>query len=118
MKTISIKSASFLTGSEIAEAVLRYGLALAQTRRVDLVDIPVMSPDGGTRRACFMVGWLVDAATTTAIGAPEQEELKEPATVMDLQGRAASVGVIRARPFTPEDAGAVWPLFDLDFLLD
>jgi len=100
MKLLSNRAGDFLTGTEIADAVLQYDLALARARTVDLVDIPVVSDAGG--RAQFLVGWLTDTASTAAddLG----EELVDPGTVIDLYHQAARIGVVRALPFTPEEA--------------
>jgi hypothetical protein len=115
MKIISTRSATFLTGSEIADAVLGYGFALARGRQIDLVEIPVRGDDGSSRRAQFTVGWLADASAATV--AEDREELTEPDTVIDLYDKAARVGVVRARPFTPAELSE-FRLPDLDLLAE
>ncbi len=46
MKTIVTPLGSFPTGTEIADAVTGYALALARARTVDVVDIPFVADDG------------------------------------------------------------------------
>lgn len=120
MKSITTRIGTFLTGSDIADAVLSYGTALSNARRLDSVDIPVVVRDGTTRRVRFVVGWMIDLTVTTTVSPEggEMEELEEPGTVLDLLDRAASAGVVRrARPFTPGELANL-PPFDLDFYLD
>ena len=64
MKTIRTAGSSFLTGTEIADAVMAYGLALARVRELDVVDIP-LNGDGAITRAEFRIGWLIDTVITT-----------------------------------------------------
>jgi len=90
----------FLTGTEIADAVMHYGAVLARTGSVDRVDIPVLY---GTRvrRASFLVGWLTDTASISATTG--REELTDPGAVVDLYEKAARGGRMRAVPFTREE---------------
>lgn len=112
MKTITTGSSTFLTGSDIADAVLHYGLALARVHQVDLVDIPVVEADGGEGRAGFTVGWLSSVSTTTAHEV--EPELREQRTVDALADRAGALRGMRARAFTT--AELVRPgTADLDF---
>lgn len=115
MKEISAGARTFVTGTEIAEAVLRYGLALARHQQVDVVDIPVAAADGGTARAGFTVGWRADTTTLTTTLADDTEELTEPSTVIELLERAKRVGH-RGRAFASEELTDGWPDFDLDML--
>jgi hypothetical protein len=101
MKTIATRNGTFLTGSELADAVMYFGNALGNRQRVDLVNIPVLALDGLRERVSFTVGWMTD---TTSASAPDgDEELTEAETVLGLYRRAASAGVIRALPFTAAD---------------
>jgi hypothetical protein len=111
MKMLTVGGGSYLTGSAIADAVLRYGLALARRRDVDLVDIPYLAGAGEVRRAEFTIGWrhTVQAVTRSIAG----DELVELGTTFAIDGKATSATVVRAHPFTPEEADALsWP--DLD----
>lgn len=58
MKLLTTTLGSYLTGDEIAHAVLEYSHALARDHRTDLVDIPVIV-DETTTRLRFAVGWSI-----------------------------------------------------------
>jgi len=47
---------SFLTGDDVADAVLEYAWVLAQYGRHDLVRVPTLHPDGSTGRSTLLVG--------------------------------------------------------------
>ena len=91
----------FLTGTEIADAVMHYGTVLARAGSVDHVDIPVLS-GAKVQRASFLVGWLTDTASISASGVVG-EELTDPGAVVDLYEKAARGGRLRAVPFTREE---------------
>jgi hypothetical protein len=86
VKTIRTTNGSFLTGTEIADAVTAYGLALARARELDVVDIPFVTDDGSVNRAEFRIGWQVE----TVVTADEQpaDELIEVATIFDLLAKS------------------------------
>src|SRR6478752_6706261 len=104
MKTVSTRLGTYVTGSDLADAVLTLAAASANARRVEVVDIPVVA-GGADHRARFMVGWMTEVSVQTLDS--EADELEEPATLIDLLDRSASVGVRRARPFTPEQLTAL-----------
>jgi hypothetical protein len=107
MKVLTAGGGSYLTGSEIADAVVRYGLALAKRRDVDLVDIPFVG-DGQVRRAIFTIGWRCDTRSVTC--AADGEELVELGTTFALDAKANAVARRRAHAFSPEEAAALtWP---------
>jgi hypothetical protein len=111
MKMLTVGGGSFLTGSAIADAVLRYGLALAKRRDVDVVDIPYLAGIDDVRRAEFTIGWrhAVQAVTRSVAG----DELVELGTTFSIDGKATAATIARAHPFTPEEADELtWP--DLD----
>ena len=97
MKTIRTTCGSFLTGTEIADAVTAYGLALARARELDVVDIPFLTDDGSVNRAEFRIGWLIE----TVVTADEEsaDELIDVLTIFDLLTRFRSLDVLR----TPMD---------------
>jgi hypothetical protein len=64
MKTIVTAGESFRTGSEIADAVTGYGLALARIRDLDVVEIPYIAKNGTVYRAQLRIGWLIDMVVT------------------------------------------------------
>ena len=100
MKTIITTRGSFLTGSEIADAVTTYGLALARMRDLDVVDVPFVTPVGTLSRAQFTIGWGADTATVMA---PEQDaELFEIDTILDMLAKTTTL--THALPSASESA--------------
>jgi hypothetical protein len=115
MKLLTVGGGSYLTGSDIADAVLRYGLALAKRRDVDLVDIPYLG-EGHVRRAAFTIGWRCETRAVTC--AAEGDELVELGTTFALDGKASAATQRRARPFTADEAAALsWPTTGPDHVL-
>jgi hypothetical protein len=87
MKLLTTALGSYLTGDEIAHAVLEYGHALAQNQRMDLVDIPVIV-DEITTRLRFAVGWSVQLHV---LGIQHDgAELLDREAVKSLRARIAS----------------------------
>ena len=89
MKSVITRSGVFLTGSEIADAVTAYGLALARVREMDVVDIPFLEVDGSQHRVQMRIGWGVETAVTS----DEQpaDELIEVDTIFDLLAKTRSL---------------------------
>lgn len=110
MKYLQTQAGTFLTGTEIADAVQSYSFALHGEHQTALVEVPFLQ-SGQTRRATFTVGWLADIAT---ISAPTQaSELVEADTVIGLYDRAAQVGPRMALPFSYAELDSLtW--FDMD----
>jgi hypothetical protein len=108
MKTIRTTCGSFLTGTEIADAVTAYGLALARAHELDVVDIPFLTEDGWINRAELRIGWLIE----TVVTADEQkvDELMDVDTTFDLLARSRSLVTSQvaaeSQPWTvvPDDA--------------
>ena len=101
MKLITSRAGSYLTGTEIADAVMRYGLALARKQELDLIEIPFVSNDGSVRRAQFTIGWQVETASISRV--EPSDELLEADTAELLNAKADRVGVLSARPFSAEE---------------
>ncbi len=114
MKYVATQSGRFLTGTELADAVQWYGVALERMQRVDLVDIPVIEADGRGARATLTVGWWAETATITA---PDgEDELTEVDTVIALYEKAGAVRPIHAYPFSAEEIEAMsWAVLPSDF---
>ena len=73
----------FLTGDEIAEALLAYSRALGNEERAETVEIPVRGSDGSVVSATFLIGpasQIVARELTV-----EGEELEDPELVRRLQ---------------------------------
>ena len=89
MKSVITRSGVFLTGTEIADAVSAYDLALARVRAMDVVDIPFLAADGSQHRVQVRIGW----GTETAVTSDEQpaDELIEVDTIFDLLAKTRSL---------------------------
>jgi len=93
MKTIITTSGAFRTGTEIADAVTAYALALARVRALDVVDIPFLTRDGSLHRAQFRIGWQVETAVTS--DERPADELMEVDTILDLLAKSRSTTLSR-----------------------
>jgi len=89
MKTVITRSGVYLTGTEIADAVSSYGLALARVQALDVVDIPFLEADGTQHRVQMRIGWGVETAVTS----DEQpaDELIELDTIFDLLAKTRAL---------------------------
>ena len=118
MKPLTNRYGSFLTGDDIADAVLRYALALAKRQELDVVDIPYRAGDGSIGRVQLTIGWLTEtvATTTSAMSPGGVDELIEVDTSMSIYDKAESTGVIRARPFSAEESARLKWSADLDLM--
>jgi len=101
MKLLTNRNGSFLTGDDLADAVMRYGLALARRREIDIVDIPFRATDGTVRRVQLSVGWNVDTTATST--ADRTDELIEDETAQSMNAKASSADVIRGQPFSDDE---------------
>lgn len=113
MKTLTNQLGSYLTGTDIADAVLRYGLALSRARDVDIVDIPFVDGGGVTRRVEMTVGWccLIVSVGSDALA----EEMIDVAATADMAAKAAHLETPWAEVFTAgENLDLEWMNDDAD----
>lgn len=111
MKVLINRNGSYLTGDELADAVMDYGLALARNREIDIVDIPFLASDGSVGRVQLTVGWNLDTTSTSAADA--NHELLEPETTRALNAKADSIEALHAHPFSLEEVAQLrWPVID------
>ena len=85
-----------LTGSEIADALLDYGQALALNGTASKVEIPTLDPDGSRSTTTVLVGPASQIVAKSAD--TEFEELRDPAVVADLRARTRA---LRPNPSAP-----------------
>jgi hypothetical protein len=110
MKLLSTRTGSYLTGNEIADAVMHYGLALTRDRQVDVVNIPFLAAEGVVARVELVIGWLIDTASVAREGV--SDELVEVDTIVGLYSRAASLRAVKGHGFTEREiADLQWPRF-------
>ena len=68
MKTVHVGGGRFYTGTEIADAVMTYGLELARGELTDIVEMPYLDDVGEPALAHIRIGWSVDMFTTAKCG--------------------------------------------------
>lgn len=111
MKVLINRNGSYLTGDDLADAVMQYGLALARRREMDIVDIPFVASDGWVRRVQLTVGWNVDTTSTSSDEA--SDELVESDTTRALNAKADSIDVLQAHPFSDDEIARLrWQVID------
>lgn len=111
MKLLANCNGSYLTGDDLAGAVMRYALALARKQAMDIVNIPFLASDGSVRRVQLTVGWNVDTTSTSTADAGD--ELVEPETTRELNAKADSIDVPQGHPFSADEIARLrWPVFD------
>jgi len=85
MKKLAYAGTEVITGDEIAIAVLRYCEALAEADAAEVVEIPVLAPDGSRVSATFVVG---PASQMIAVDvATDGPEIVDPEVVARLVAR-------------------------------
>src|SRR6476661_8776983 len=97
MKVLTYAGSQFLTGDDIAAAVMRYSEALAEQHTAANVEIPVVLSDGSRSTATFLVG---PASQIVATDASVDGELTDPDVVERLNGLTRGLhptAVIEAR---------------------
>ena len=90
MKALTTRVGTYVTGDAVADAVLRYALALARMHALDLVEIPFRSAGGAVSRVQFRLGWLVDMDVVSQ-GGPAESELIDGAVITELRARELSL---------------------------
>src|SRR5207248_5731644 len=60
---------SFLTGDDVADAVLEYAWVLAQYGRHDLVRVPTLHPDGSAGRSTLLIGPMSQISSEDVVAA-------------------------------------------------
>lgn len=107
MQTIIYGGDAYLTGDDIADALLAYGRALGEEDRAELVEIPVQEPDGGVVTAKFLIGPASQIVVKEVPG--RGPELEDPALVERLRTLTRGVESPAAGPVEMRDDGT----FDL-----
>lgn len=103
MQTIIYGGDTYLTGDDIADALLAYGRALGEEERAELVEIPVQEPDGAVVTAKFLIGPASQiVAKEVPGGGPE---LEDPELVDRLRTLTRGVESPMAAPVEMPDDG-------------
>jgi hypothetical protein len=80
---------SFLTGDDVADAVLEYAWVLAQYGRFDLVRVPTRRADGSDGSSTLLVGPSSQISTEDVAAAEAGDELIAHQFVQSVKERAA-----------------------------
>ncbi len=114
MKLLSNSAGAYLTGDDIADAVLRYGAALSNAQRVDLIDIPYVRTDDHERvdSVRFSVGWQI--ALNAAHHHAEGVELVDHPFLLELSTRARFLHPRGDTPLAPEDVSFLGAMEEFD----
>ena len=78
---------SFLTGDDVADAVLEYAWVLAQYGRHDLVRVPTRRSDGSIGRSSLLIGPSSQLSSEDLV--TDDEELVDRELVRTLKDRSA-----------------------------
>jgi hypothetical protein len=111
MKLLVTRYAAYLTGSDVADAVMSYDLALSRMQKLDVVAMPFVDAADVRREAQFTVGWQMDTSTISQ-GDRHNGELEDPALVDHLNQKSTGMGQYTGQPFEGADAPTEWPQFD------
>ncbi|MFE1646101.1 hypothetical protein [Microbacterium sp. P01] len=85
MKRIVYAGARLLTGDEIADAVLEYGAALAESEAAETVQIPVLTEEGRLSTATLLLGPSSQIVAEDEV--TEFDELLDPDAVEGIQAK-------------------------------
>ena len=106
MKRIFHPGGSVVTGTVLADGVMRYAEALSKRRETDVVDIPVITDDGSQGRAQLLIGASSQLVSVTIAAGPY--ELVEDETAQSLRDklrvrpRHAPLAWVGAPPASPQ----------------
>ena len=89
MQRIHYGAVAYITGDEIARAVLDYAAILAGSGEAEVIAMPVREPDGELREVRMVLGAGLPIAATD-IGPGNPEELHDDALIADLRRRTSS----------------------------
>ena len=98
MRTLTTATGTYLTGDEIADAVLDYWSVLAADHREALVDIPFLDAADQPGRVKLAIGWGLPLSSGTSTSAAV---LREPGLIDDLRLRLAEQNA--GAPFSDDD---------------
>jgi hypothetical protein len=101
VKIVLYAGGEYLTGDEIADALVLYSQVLAQAGTAESVEVPIREPNGDTTSAVFLVG---PASQLVVKQAPtDGDELVDDGVVELLKSR-----VRRLQPSNPDTMPDYW----------
>lgn len=102
MKTLVTQVGTYLTGDATADAVVRYWLALAEERRNDIIEIPIVGSGGERSNVRLALGAMLPIAVVDAGLAPEIDD--DEGAARRLLARAHALTPKAGPAFEPGDA--------------
>ena len=106
MKSLITQVGTYLTGDATADAVLEYWKALAEERRSDVVEIPVVGPAGGRSSVRVTLGAMLPIAVAHAELSPQIEE--DDGAAEGIRARALALVPTATTAFEPDDVREVF----------
>ena len=88
MRTLLTPAGSFLTGADVADAVLAYSVALACGHVADVVEMPYLTPENQPARVKLTVGY---GAMMASLAHPGDEDVEDLAFLDDLRVRTGAL---------------------------
>lgn len=85
MQRLHYADGSFVTGDDIAEAVVRYARALAQAGTADTVEVPILLEEGGFGRSRLLIGPASQLVLTPADA--DLPDVVDPTVVAQIEAR-------------------------------
>jgi hypothetical protein len=104
MQMIVYAGGEFLTGDEIATALLEYSRALGEEDNAEIVEIPIVDDDGSRATARFLIGPASQIVTKSVRA--DSEELVDPEVVARLRLLTRGVSFPEASPLDARDDGS------------
>lgn len=101
MKRIIYAGSEFLTGDEIASAVLQLGAALADAADAEMVEIPIVESDGSQGTVLILLGPASQIVAENAV--TDFEELLDPDAVARLGAMARHLRPVATADSEPHD---------------
>jgi hypothetical protein len=98
----------YMTGDDIALALLKYSEALADNETAESVEIPILEADGTRQSAIFLLGPASQIVAKNVDSG--HDELLDPAAVEQMQARTRALRPVGMpiTPITPNDDSADW----------
>jgi hypothetical protein len=93
VKRISYAEDHFVTGDDIADAVMAYAQVLAMTGRSDTIDVPAVDGGGVPRSFSVLVGPASQMLTSDVLTEDESNgaEVRDERLVADLEARVVAL---------------------------
>ena len=105
MKLLIYAGGEYMTGDDIATALLAYSEALADNSTAESVEIPILDTDGILRTAIFLLGPASQIVAKDVDS--DHAELVDQAAVDEVHTRTRNLRPV-AKPTDPDDGPPEW----------